>query len=592
MKKYLFPIIAVLLAMTSCSDSQLLGDNAGNLSASSSANDVNALIEKARWGDGQAFLKLADCYRDGKGVKRDFIGMLAMAAQAEEYGGISNTDDYLRALPEGSDFSLIYNAIDVQARKDAATADSLADQLIAKGSPDGYAVQGFMAMERSDTLGGLRLIEQAASEGSTLASLILCIPDMHGGKETYVEKLAALSEDIPFANNILGRIYAGIEDGKVKDEALAAHYFLKADKNASLSKRGARWLLNYHRSGAKLPLSEQDIQRLQILAGEPSADEEQQTADNLEPTSCRNESLEAYISNILEAHLSEMNCTKGTIYVVKTETGAVEAQVSLSRKGTEYVPSEDTYNNEQSALIAGPTYLALLSTKEISPHSFIDTEHGIYKDVRDHNWRRGGYGILTLEQALGRRSLVAFAKAKEGVFGNNTDLLDSKVAEYLAGMPDSPMGILTFYNAVANGGRMVKLHTEGDEVTVLNEQIAEPAHISALQRGLKQAVRQGIFGKAERTYTSVAACGRTLTTEGNNRRMELCGYFPANKPLYTIMVILEKDGLPAGAAGMCAPLMGRTIDLLLEYYDLREIYEYNKPQETVEAVDTIAVGDL
>jgi hypothetical protein len=93
MKKYLFPIIAVLLAMTSCSDSQLSGENAGNLSASSSANEFNALIEKARWGDGQAFLKLADCYRDGKGVKRDFIGMLAMAAQAEEYGGISNTDD-------------------------------------------------------------------------------------------------------------------------------------------------------------------------------------------------------------------------------------------------------------------------------------------------------------------------------------------------------------------------------------------------------------------------------------------------------------------------------------------------------------------
>ena len=413
MKKYLFPIIAVLLAMTSCSDSQLLGENTGNLSASSSANDVNALIEKARWGDGHAFLQLADCYRDGKGVKQDFIGMLAMAAQAEEYGGISNMNDYMKALPEGSDFSLIYNAIDLCTRKDAATAVSMSEQLVANGSPDGYAVQGIMAMERSDTLGGLRLIEQAASEGSTLASLILCIPDMHGEKETDVEKLAALSEDIPFANNILGRIYAGIEDGKVKDEALAAHYFLKADKNASLSKRGARWLLNYHRSGARLPLSEQDIQRLQILAGEPSADEEQQTADNLEQTTCRSESLEAYISNILEAHLSEMNCTKGTILVVKTETGAVKAQVSLSRKGTEYVPSEDTYNNEQSAMIAGPTYLALLSTKEISPHSFIDTEHGIYKDVKDHNWRRGGYGILTLEQALGRRSLVAFAKAKE-----------------------------------------------------------------------------------------------------------------------------------------------------------------------------------
>ena len=98
MKKYLFAIMAVLLALTSCTDSQFIEEINGNLSKLSSSNEINALIEQARWGDGHAFLKLADCYRDGKGVKQDFAGMLTMLAQAEEYGGIPNMEDYLKNM--------------------------------------------------------------------------------------------------------------------------------------------------------------------------------------------------------------------------------------------------------------------------------------------------------------------------------------------------------------------------------------------------------------------------------------------------------------------------------------------------------------
>ena len=64
MKKYLFAIMAMLLALVSCTDSQFLDENTGNPSELSSSNEINALIEQARWGDGQAFVKLADCYRD------------------------------------------------------------------------------------------------------------------------------------------------------------------------------------------------------------------------------------------------------------------------------------------------------------------------------------------------------------------------------------------------------------------------------------------------------------------------------------------------------------------------------------------------
>ena len=178
-------------------------------------------------------------------------------------------------------------------------------------------------------------------------------------------------------------------------------------------------------------------------------------------------------------------------------------------------------------------------------------------------------------------------RALVGTFG-----AEELPAQYLAGMPDKAMGMLTFYNAVANGGRMVELQTEGDDVIVRNEQIAEPTHIATLQNGLERAVKHGLFRKAGRSYTSVAACGRTFYSKGNNRRMELCGYFPADNPMYTIMVVLEKNGIPASAGGMCGPIMANTIDVLVDAYNLRPMLkrENEEPEEVVEVVDTVAVG--
>ena len=73
----------------------------------------------------------------------------------------------------------------------------------------------------------------------------------------------------------------------------------------------------------------------------------------------------------------------------------------------------------------------------------------------------------------------------------------------------------------------------------------------------------GIYKKARHEYINVAACGRTLRFEDNRFRMELCGYFPTTAPQYTIMIVMEKDGLPASAGGMCGPLFSQIVDGLL-----------------------------
>lgn len=57
-------------------------------------DSIKSLLYQARWGDGSAYLKLADCYRDGIGVKNDFFGMITMAHMAEWRGAINRMDDY------------------------------------------------------------------------------------------------------------------------------------------------------------------------------------------------------------------------------------------------------------------------------------------------------------------------------------------------------------------------------------------------------------------------------------------------------------------------------------------------------------------
>ena len=311
------------------------------------------------------------------------------------------------------------------------------------------------------------------------------------------------------------------------------------------------------------------------------------------PTPCNDEALEATVCQMLQENMTKRDCKIGTVYVVETCTGRIKACVSLMRKGDSFMPYEDTYTEEQSNMLFGPTYLALLSSGKVTPYAMIDTEFGIYNDVKDHNWHRGGYGVLTLENALGCHSLVAFTKAGDVVFGNDQTAYNQIISSYLGTTPNHALGILTFYNAVANGGRMVKLMTEGDDVIVLNDQIAAPENIATLQQGLLRAVSQGLFRRTGRDYTDVAACGRTFQTDKKTRRMELCGYFPADNPIYTIMVVLEKNGLPAGAGSMCGAIMGSTIDILVDSYDLRSVVERSRSTDSTEdpsvvVVDTIA----
>lgn len=266
MRKCLYLIIIV--ALTSCADQFVLEEGAIEHPNMPPDREFQALLEKAKWGDGLAYRKLADCYRDGNGVKRDFIGMLSMASLADDYRGINRMEEYLDSLPKNSEFNLLIDCVEKFEQKQTDEAQTLLEGLVANGSPDGYAIKGISVLEHGDSLEAKRLFEFAAENGSSFGELLLCIPDWRGAMKPSIEKLAALTDKIPWVNNVLAETYTGKRGYDMKDDEKAAYYYLKADKQACLTKNGAKWLVNYIRNNGDLHLSPSDVERLQILAGE------------------------------------------------------------------------------------------------------------------------------------------------------------------------------------------------------------------------------------------------------------------------------------------------------------------------------------
>lgn len=266
MKKSVITIMSMLV-LASCTDHQLVENVVAEETASqATVSEFETLREKARWGDGQAYLRLADCYRLGIGVKSDFIGMLSMAAMAQEFGGIQRMENYLDSISKESEFRMLIDAIDSYEKQQVDEAVALKDQLVSKGSPEGYTVSGIMAKEHGDSIEGEKFLLTAANEGSSFAALLLCLQDWRDGIKPEVTKLELLSDKVPWVNKVLGDLYSGQKDGCQRNDSLAAFYYLKADKEACLDRSGVKWLLDYQRSGGDLHLDQNDLMRLQILS--------------------------------------------------------------------------------------------------------------------------------------------------------------------------------------------------------------------------------------------------------------------------------------------------------------------------------------
>jgi cell division protein FtsI (penicillin-binding protein 3) len=122
----------------------------------------------------------------------------------------------------------------------------------------------------------------------------------------------------------------------------------------------------------------------------------------------------------------------------------------------------------------------------------------------------------------------------------------------------SPMQILMVYNAIANNAKLMKPYLVSDinlngvtikhmEPTVLNNAVCSKATLAELQQCLIDVCKTGTARKVFDSVTYIAA-GKTGTTKVNDGtynyddkvyQSSFAGYFPADKPLYTCVVVIK-----------------------------------------------------
>ena len=318
--------------------------------------------------------------------------------------------------------------------------------------------------------------------------------------------------------------------------------------------------------------------------------------------------------------LKLVNGEMGVAILMEVKTGDVKAIVNMQRADDgeyyEMVNNAISHRCEPGSVFKTASFLVALDDGVIDTTMTINTGCGVMemhgRAMKDHNWRRGGYGTISVPRALEVSSNIGVSWIIDKYYGTNPTKyvqglyrvgIHEDLKLPLVGyhppyirMPDTkttdrakywskttlpwmsigyetqiaPINTVAFYNAIANDGKMMQprfvkqLVKDGQvikefEPVVLKEQIAKPKAIKTMQTILEHVVSQGLGRKAGSKSFKVA--GKTGTAQvadehgsyhsGTTRYwLSFAGFFPADDPRYTCIVCIKKSGLPASGGGM------------------------------------------
>ncbi|MDO4310694.1 MAG: hypothetical protein Q4C43_08245 [Prevotella sp.] len=224
--------------------------------------EMAALVDRARWGDAQAYLQLADRYRQGVGGNKDFLGVMYMSSLAAEHRGIKNRKEYIANLRNG-EFKTYIDILDTNSDDWKEKNDSILSVLNAMEGADATALAGVVTIAGGDTLAGMELIDKSAGQGSTMARMAKMFKFAKGKEKPDVDSLLRMAEETPLLYLILVEEYRYKDDEESK--RIAANCCKEAEKHAMLRVSDARWLLGYYRDGGDVQLTAEDVKRLEAF---------------------------------------------------------------------------------------------------------------------------------------------------------------------------------------------------------------------------------------------------------------------------------------------------------------------------------------
>lgn len=309
--------------------------------------------------------------------------------------------------------------------------------------------------------------------------------------------------------------------------------------------------------------------------------------------------LQKITHNVLNDALVKFDAEHGCVVVLEVETGKIKALSNLSKVGEGIY--KETYNHavgrctQPGSVFKTAVALSLLSDNKASLNTFVEVGNGKHKfyDVEMKDDHKPLETELTLQRVIETSSNVGIAKLANEAYPGKAGLkqlldrleymmLDRRTGVKIAGEEEpyftrpndptcsgvtvpftaigyevllTPLQQACFYNAIANDGKLMQpyivSHVEKDNRTILKneptfvKQIAELSNVRQIQKALRGVVVRGTAKGIRSDKISMAGkTGTALISKPGDPdkkyQSSFIGYFPAEKPKYTVAVIIAK----------------------------------------------------
>ncbi len=342
--------------------------------------------------------------------------------------------------------------------------------------------------------------------------------------------------------------------------------------------------------------------------------------------------LDMHMQEITENALMKMmvgnEAVHGCAIVMEVKTGKIKAIANLGRRPDGSYFEDFNYAltpTEPGSTFKLATLIAALEDKKVNLNNTVNIEGGSWQYAGRTVWDSEQHGLyqVTVKKAFEESSNVGMAKLVVNGYGNTPSQfinhlkklkLDETTGVDLVGerkpviyKPGSkywsattlpwmsfgynlmvtPMHTAMLYNAVANNGKMLKPYLVNTvvekgkvvkqiEPVVVNEKICSEETLKQLNECLRGVCTEGtatsLFKKAP--YTVAGKTGTALVADGNRGyadkiyQSSFAGFFPAENPQYTIVVVVKNKPHAAKfyGAAVAGPVFKEISDRLYTLY--------------------------
>lgn len=328
----------------------------------------------------------------------------------------------------------------------------------------------------------------------------------------------------------------------------------------------------------------------------------------------------------LEKQLIKSNADFGTVILMEVATGEVRAIANYTKVADSVYKEKFNYaiaaSAEPGSTFKLASYLVAIEDGKFDLDDLVDTEGGKFK-VYSHTIRdshEGGYGIIPMKKAFEVSSNVAITKMIYKYYKDNPSDFTDRLLELHLGEPlglqipgegtpliktpkskswsgltlpqmaygyelkMTPLQMLAFYNAVANNGRMVaplfvrEIRQFGNTLEYfktkeINSKICSDKTLTKLKQMLEGVVNEEggtgtklknpLYKIAGKTGTAQVAQGSSGYRTKREYQASFCGYFPADNPKYSMIVVIHNPDRSKGsyyAADVAGPVFREIAD--------------------------------